>query len=218
MTKFLCGVFCLISSRFLFLQLLLSQMDCTPQTILKISKKCFVHSPCDSEWVHGEAQWVASLMRISEEVCWLQQEQNLSANNSDDRSAADLCSWKTILMIQLRVAELNGMTLLTHIFVYCAVVASLNTQNYHRQVKSNYLSTTSFSALLPCWTEYHVCFTKYETEHKDSQPMAWSKGNKVTGYCLGVSTGFRATGPNYEILWHITAICSFNYLKETQLQ
>lgn len=84
-------------------------------------------------------------MRISEEVCWLQLEQDLSVNNSDDGSTADLCSQKTILMIQLHVAESNCMPLFWHIQFYCAVVGSL--------VKSNSLNTL-LTPLLPQWTEY----------------------------------------------------------------
>lgn len=64
-------------------------------------------------------------MLISEEVCWLQQKADQCANNSDDRATADLCSWKTIRMIQLSVAALNCMPRLWHSHVDDVGAASL---------------------------------------------------------------------------------------------
>ncbi len=69
--------------------------------------------------VYMEGQWAVSLRGISEEVCWLQQEEDLSANNSDDRNTADLCSWKTIWLIQLSVAKFNYTLLSRHIEILC---------------------------------------------------------------------------------------------------
>lgn len=111
-----------IAAEFCFCSNLSVRWECTRQPFLKIDtlKKCFVHSPRDSEWLHAKSS--TSLLYISEEVCWLQQEQDLSANNSDDRSTADLCSWKTILMIQLSVAEFNCIPLFFDTFrfiVWC---------------------------------------------------------------------------------------------------
>lgn len=77
-----------------------------------------------SGYVERPDEQLASLMHISEEVCWLQQEQDLSAHNGDDRSTADLCSQKTILMIQLGAAELNRLPFFDTLCGYCVVAAS----------------------------------------------------------------------------------------------
>lgn len=94
-------VFCLNNSRGLLLQLFPSQME----PVLKIYtlKTCFVHSL----WL----KMVTCKRQLLIIVHWgglLTAARTQSAcNNSDDRSTADPCSWKTILMIQCTVGELN---------------------------------------------------------------------------------------------------------------
>lgn len=139
MTNFLCGVCSLISSRFCFCSSCWVRWTAHHRPRYLLSKKRFVHRPYASEWVCGRPRRAASLMHISEEVCWLQQEDCLSTNNvmTDPQltPAYEKQQWISVFD--------------TFVFnVFSAPVASLATRHL-RQSKNKCLRTPSFRLLLP---------------------------------------------------------------------